>query len=166
MLGPGAADRGTNQPTIRSFESQLWEIRNTRGITFEEIAERLNVSGPYISQILRRGPGLDQVERIAKVLKLPPQHFDVYHVLTLERDVRAGNPLAHQYVQLMARVAQLPDSRRQPVMTEAVRRAEPDRRVNRPAHLSVPSFEDKGYQRMRRAYRESRVASSQFVLAF
>jgi transcriptional regulator with XRE-family HTH domain len=113
----------TTSRTMRSFESQLWEIRNDSGITFEDIADSMGVTPPYISQILRRGPSLQQVEKIAKALGIKPEKFDIYHVLSFERNVRDGDPLAHQYVQLMARMSQLPENRRSSFMTETLKQA-------------------------------------------
>lgn len=112
------------RPAIRSFKSQLWEIREERGITFEELAESMDLSAPYISVMLRRGPTLKQVEAVAKALKLAPEYFDVYHVLSFERNVQDGDPEALRFAQLMRRVSKMPKTRRNKFLTDLLARAD------------------------------------------
>lgn len=118
------AEETSFRPAVRLFKSQLWQIRDERGITFEELAESMGVSAPYISVMLRRGPTLKQVETIAKALDLPPQYFDVYHILSFERNVREGDPEALRFAQLMRRVSQMPEKRRTKVMADLLARVD------------------------------------------
>jgi transcriptional regulator with XRE-family HTH domain len=111
------------RPAMRSFESQLREYRDETGITFQDLADRMGVSATYISQILKRGVSLEQLERIAKALELPPEDFDAYHLLSLERNYKGGDPLAHQYVKLMVRLAKLPENKRAAFMDETLKAA-------------------------------------------
>ena len=97
------------RPAIRSFESQLWEIRNDTGITFQELADRIGVSPAYISQILKRGPTLEQVEKIAKALDVQIIHdgqhlfrFGLIRKADLDSQmpmcIQCGNRRAHHLI--------------------------------------------------------------------
>ena len=107
-----------NRPALRSFESQLKEIREVSGITFQEIANQMGVSGAYISQILKRGPTTEQVERIATALDIDPETFDVYHVLRFEQDVKDNRPEAVRFAELMIRLNGMGVRRRERLLSE------------------------------------------------
>ena len=60
-------------PISENFRHNLRRRRRELNLSQEDLARRLNVSGPYVSQVEagRTTPGLDVVERFAKALDLP-----------------------------------------------------------------------------------------------
>jgi len=60
-------------PISENFRHNLRRRRRELNLSQEDLARRLNVSGPYVSQVEagRTTQGLDVVERFAKALDLP-----------------------------------------------------------------------------------------------
>ncbi len=61
----------------KNFGIRLRQVRLTRGLTQEQLAEKLAVSLNFLNLIERgqRAPSFDTLERIAKVLRTPVAEF-------------------------------------------------------------------------------------------
>ena len=57
----------------KQFGARLREIRQARGLTQEQLAEKASISLNFLNLIERgeRGPSFDSLERLAKALKQP-----------------------------------------------------------------------------------------------
>jgi transcriptional regulator with XRE-family HTH domain len=60
-------------PLAENFRTNLRRRRRELRLSQDELGARLNVTGPYVSQVEagRTTPGLDVVERFAKALECP-----------------------------------------------------------------------------------------------
>jgi len=79
---------------FHTFKQQLELLLRQRKMKKVELAEAMGVSGAYVSQILRSPPNVEQIVRVAKALKIEPQTFDAYCVLTLRERIIAREPWA------------------------------------------------------------------------
>jgi transcriptional regulator with XRE-family HTH domain len=93
---------------LRTFEEQLKQLRYTCGLTQQALADMMDVSGSYISQIISRGPTAEQIEKIATALDVEPSVFDVYHSLALSKRLEEHDPASIAVMGLMAQYHALP----------------------------------------------------------
>ena len=91
---------------LRELGDQINDICRKHNILKRDIAEKMDVSNSYLSQILQRGGTPDQIEKITDALndlkvreggqQLHPTYFDVYNALSIVEEARRGDPGAIQ----------------------------------------------------------------------
>jgi transcriptional regulator with XRE-family HTH domain len=93
---------------FRTLAEQVDQLCEEQGIFRFHIADRMEVSHPYISQVLSRGGTVDYIEQIAKALNVDPFYFDRYHVLTLLARIEHGDEWANEIGTLLIEGKKLP----------------------------------------------------------
>jgi transcriptional regulator with XRE-family HTH domain len=100
------------QRRFRTLAEQIDQVCEEKGIFRRDIADKMGVSHPYISQILSRGGNADHIRQIAKALDMDPYYFDRYHVLTLLERVEKDDEWATEIALLLIEGQKMPKRKR------------------------------------------------------
>jgi transcriptional regulator with XRE-family HTH domain len=79
---------------VRRLGTQVVEFCKEQHIQQQELAECIGLSKSHLSQIVKRGGTKAQIEAIARGLMISPWKFDVYHILTFDERILAGDETA------------------------------------------------------------------------